>query len=127
MENIMPLVMDETCLEKDFKKRQIFREKPHLTFDNYFSGDTIMDWTGANGFSATMTCRRDRLPRGIENKYFHKESTQNGNKQAIVGRFNNPITLVKTVTVPTAVGDTRQGPSCTRTRNLHAWDIVQID
>jgi hypothetical protein len=104
MEILCPLVIGEESSEKDFK-RQIFKEKPHITFDNYFSGDGIMDWAGQNGFSATMTCRRDRLPKGIENKYLHKESTQNGDKRARVGRFNNPITLVKTVTMPPAVGD----------------------
>jgi hypothetical protein len=38
-------------------KCQIFKEKPHLTFDNYFYGDGIMYWAGENEFSMTMTCR----------------------------------------------------------------------
>jgi len=99
MEILCPLVIGEESTMIDFN-RQIFKEKPHITFDNYFSGDGIMNWAGENGFSATMTCRRDRLPGGVANKYLHKESTQNGDKRARVGRFNNPITLVKTVTVP---------------------------
>jgi hypothetical protein len=104
MEIIQPLVIGEESLEID-TKRQIFKEKPHLTLDNYFSGDHIMDWAGENGFSATMTCQHDRLPGGITDKYFHKESIQNGNKHARVRQFNNPITLVKTVLVILAVGE----------------------
>jgi hypothetical protein len=50
-----------------------------------------------------MTCRQDHLPARIANKLLHKESTSNGDKQARVGRFNNPITLVKTVTIPIVI------------------------
>ena len=35
--------------------KQIFDKKPHMTWDNYFSGDAIMDWLGKEGYGATMT------------------------------------------------------------------------
>jgi DNA-binding cell septation regulator SpoVG len=57
MEIICPLVIGEELSEKDFK-HQIFKEKLHITFDNYFSGDGIMNCDGENGFSATMTRRK---------------------------------------------------------------------
>jgi hypothetical protein len=34
--------------------RQIFLEKPHSTWDNYFSGDDVMDFLGERGFAATI-------------------------------------------------------------------------
>ena len=43
-------------------KKTILCKHPHSAWDNYFSGDHIMDWLGGNGFGATMTCRRDKLP-----------------------------------------------------------------
>jgi hypothetical protein len=52
--------------------KKIFREKPHSTWDNYFSGDMILNWLGENGFSSTMTCRRDRLPAEIPGHFLHK-------------------------------------------------------
>jgi hypothetical protein len=81
-------------------RRQIFKTKPHSTWDNYFSGCTINDWIGANGYGCTMTCRRDRLPKGIPNHFFHKVATAPGDTKARVARFNNPITIVKHMTVP---------------------------
>ena len=80
-------------------RRQIFTEKPHSTWDNFFSGDDINDWIGQNGFGVTMTCRRDRLPRGVPNHFFHKVATAPGDTKARVARFNNPITVVKHVVV----------------------------
>ena len=47
-------------------KIKIFCEHPHSTWENYFSGDQIMNWLGGNGFGAKMTCRGDRLPGDIE-------------------------------------------------------------
>ena len=38
---------------------KIFSQKPHSTWDNYFSGNAIFDWIGQNGFSFTITSRMD--------------------------------------------------------------------
>ena len=74
----------------------IFTERPHLTFDNFFSGDEIMDYLGCKGFAATCTVRRDRLPSGVPKTAFHheKEAVNDRNK---VARFLEPITAVKKV------------------------------
>ena len=95
IENLEPMVLGKphkhgTC--------QIFSECPHSTWDNYFSGDDVMDYLGEKGFSATMTCQRNRLPKGVADCFLHKEKTTPGDKFARVARFNKPITLVKTNT-----------------------------
>ena len=54
-------------------KKKLYRNKPHVTIDNYFSGDKISDWVSQNRFAATMTCRRDRLPSGVPAKYWNKQ------------------------------------------------------
>jgi hypothetical protein len=106
MEDLKHLVQGE---EAD-RRRQIFKEKPHSTWDNFFSGDDINDWIGQNGFGVTMTCRRDRLPRGVPNHFFHKVATAPGDTKARVARFNNPITVVKHVLLnPVAEGQTPEG------------------
>ena len=98
MEDLKWLVKDG---ESD-GRRQIFMEKPHSTWDNFFSGDDINNWIGLNGFGTTMTCRRDRLPKGLPNYFFHKISTAPGDFKARVARFNNPITVVKHVSMTPA-------------------------
>jgi len=52
MEQIKPLVKGET----GDGRRQIYDSFPHSTWDNYFSGDPIMNWIGEEGFGATMMC-----------------------------------------------------------------------
>ena len=76
------------------QKKGIFRQKPHLTWDNYFSGDATLDYAATHGFGLTMTSRRDRLPAGIPDKYLHKEQTKTIGK-CKAARFMQPIFLTK--------------------------------
>ena len=78
------------------KCKKIYKYKPHITMDNYFSGEKISEWIGKNGFGATMTCRRDRLPPGVPGKYWHKQKTDTS-KKTKVARFFQPVVAVKEV------------------------------
>jgi len=82
-----------------FSGKKLFREPPHFTMDNHFSGDAVIAMLGERGFKGTCTTRRDRLVKGVPNKYFHhtKETVNDRSKAA---RFHNPIVAVKTVTQP---------------------------
>jgi hypothetical protein len=51
VEKIRPLIAGEVAEEG---RRQIFSEKPHSTWDNYFSGDNTMAHMGENGFPITF-------------------------------------------------------------------------
>ena len=87
--------LKKLCVGSDSSGPKIFREKPHCTWDNFFSGDIVMDWLGEQGFGATMTCRRDRLPSKIKGEYLHKKKTDTSSRTR-VARFLNPIVAVKT-------------------------------
>jgi hypothetical protein len=95
------MVMEDLkCLvqgEEGNGRQQLFSEKPHSMWDNFFSGDDINDWIGENVFGVTMTCCHDRLPRGVPNHCFHKVLMAPGDTKARVTHFNNPITVVKHV------------------------------
>jgi hypothetical protein len=88
-------------------KFQLFESAPHSTWDNFFSGDEIMDWIGANGLAATMTCRRDRLPKGVPKRFFHHEKHPPDCKKARVARFFPPVVAAKVSKVSTTEGDDR--------------------
>ena len=75
--------------------RGIFTCYPHITWDNYFSGETILNYLGQKGFGATMTCRKDRFPAGVPKIYFHHERGNGVTERSRVARYCNPITLVK--------------------------------
>ena len=91
LEQIAPMVEGS-----DGDKKKIYNKKPHITMDNYFSGEKTIEWIGRNGFGATMTCRRDRLPPGIPTKNLHKQKTDTTLKTKIA-RFFHPVVAVKTV------------------------------
>ena len=63
---------------EDGSTKNLFRAKPHTTWDNFFSGDIVMDWMGQNVFGDTMMCRRDRLPSGVPNQYLHLKNRYKG-------------------------------------------------
>jgi hypothetical protein len=69
---------------------------PHMTWDNYFSGCLVMRFLGELGFGATMTCRRDRLPKEIPETNLHKKKTDSSPRPK-AARFFNPINAVKRV------------------------------
>ena len=76
------------------RPRSIFREKPHITWDNYFSGDHTLQYACEQGFAMTMTTRRDRLPKGVPGRFLHKKKTQVTDRSK-AARFEVPIFVVK--------------------------------
>jgi hypothetical protein len=93
MEMITPMIEGQEPL---LGQRQIYREKPHSTWDNYFSGDKIFSWLGENGFGSTMTCRRDRLPKEIPAENLHKKKTSSDARPK-AARFHQPIVAVQNI------------------------------
>jgi hypothetical protein len=50
MEQTIPQVRGEASSEL----QQIYVQKPHCTWDNFFSGDVILNHLGKNGFGASL-------------------------------------------------------------------------
>lgn len=92
VEQIMPLIEGQ---EAD-SRRQIWKVMPHMTWDNYFSGCIILNLLGELGLGATVTCRRDRLPKEITDTYLHKKKTDSSPRPK-AARYFNPIVAVKNV------------------------------
>ena len=87
-------------MEPTDKRRQIFDEKVHVTMDNFFSGDEILRYLGEDGWKATMTCRHDRLPKGVPEIHFNYIKAVPVNARSKVARFEQPIIEVKNVIQP---------------------------
>ena len=105
LEKLSPLIKGEPS----DGRRQIFTSKPATFWDNYFSGDRIVDYCGANGWPMASTVQRGRLPSGVPSKFFHKKVVAPHDQRAKVARFFNPVVAVKTKGVGnekyTKVGD----------------------
>ena len=77
------------------KKKKLFKEPPHLTFDNHFSGEEVCHYAGSLGFGLLTTLRRNRFPTGIKDEHLHKKPTDSS-KRSKVARFLHPVIAVKT-------------------------------
>ena len=91
IEKLTPLVEEEPA---GLEVKKTFKEKFHSTWDNFFSGDVIMDWIVQKWFAGTMPYYRDRLSLGILGKYFHKQKTISYSKTKVT-RFIQPIVAIK--------------------------------
>lgn len=89
-EGIAPLLLPGNQLVG----KALFSRKPHLTFDNYFSGDSIMKYAAEEGFGFTCTVSRDRLPAGVPAKYWCKQKT-GPTVRSKHARYENPIFAVQ--------------------------------
>jgi len=69
-DDLMPLVKGAPQDDGD-KRRQFFDEPPHFGMDNHFSGGEVCKYIGENGGKATITSRRDGLPKSVHKKRFH--------------------------------------------------------
>ena len=67
MEDLNPII------KREVRYRKIFKEHPHYTFNNYFSGVKIIDWLGREVFCVTFTFIRGRLPPDISAQHLHKK------------------------------------------------------
>ena len=93
VDKIKPMIIGQ---EKVDGVKQIYHGPPHITADNFFSGDTAMDYIGSavKGMGASMTNRRDRQPSGVPKKYFHTGKTR-VEERSKAARFVPPIVAVK--------------------------------
>jgi len=80
----------------EYKMKPIYFQKPHITADNYFSGENVMDYIGRKGYGITCTVRRDRYPVGLK-PYLHHDKVLSTGIRTKVMRFGNPIVAIKEV------------------------------
>ena len=79
-----------------YRRRRVYSRPPHITCDNHFSGDNVLDYAGWKGFGITQTCRQDRFPEGLK-EYLHHEQVNAGDARPKAMCFKKPIVVVKQV------------------------------
>ncbi len=78
--------------------RKIYNNKPHITADNHFSGDTITNYLGKNGFGYMCTTQQDLLPADINKQYLnHIQQNDTSSSRLKVAQYEQPIVAVKRV------------------------------
>eukprot|EP00536_Pseudo-nitzschia_multiseries_P016788 jgi/Psemu1/47787/gm1.47787_g len=85
---------------------KLWSSPPHLTADNFFNSDSILDWM---------------LPKTVKDKYFHKEnvSSASAKRCSLVARLCNLVTMV------TEVPD--RAESCRFTKGTGACNIGSVN
>jgi hypothetical protein len=97
LDRLDPLIISVENMDKPNAPRPIFRQAPHITWDNFFSGEEICVHAGQRGYGMTTTLRRDRTPNDIPKKYLCVKQTDPSNKRARVAKFLHPIVLTKKI------------------------------
>ena len=80
----------------EYHRKRIYRQPPHHTADNHFSGENVYAEVGRRGGACTHTYRRDRFPKGLK-KHFHHDKVPPGCPKAKAMRYENPICAVQKV------------------------------
>lgn len=75
----------------------IFREKPHMTWDNFFSGEVICEYAAEQGFGITTTMRRDRAPKSIPSKHLCLKKTDPKGQRPRMAKWIPPVVATKIV------------------------------
>ena len=91
-----------------YKMNPIYNQRPHITADNYFSGEHVLDYLGQRGYGMTCTCRRDRFPKGLK-IYLHHEKLLSTDIKGKIMCYQNPIIGIKHVPVPAPAVANKEG------------------
>jgi hypothetical protein len=86
--------MESHIVGREGEKKKIFKKPPHITADNYFSGEAVFRHAGKKGFGCLATTRRDRLPKDVKSEFFHKKKTDSSQRTK-VARYIPPVVAVK--------------------------------
>ena len=103
VDELLPFVKNDTHGDADahsyeeglYKPKPLFSEPPHVTWDNFFSGDNSVTCCAEKGFGFTSTVNRGRLPGKVPTKCWHKQSTAANDQRAKAARCENPVVAVK--------------------------------
>eukprot|EP00957_Ditylum_brightwellii_P155879 11866232-Ditylum_brightwellii.AAC.1 len=89
--------LDDMIIEESIHKKvkRIFKEKPTMYFDNYFSHVNTSDLADKKGYSFICIVSCDCLPKSVPAQYMCKKRTNNHNHPARCAQFNQPIAMVK--------------------------------
>jgi len=93
-----------------------------VTCDNYFSRDVLLKHARKEGFGLTMTCRRDRLPKGIPRMNLHQQKTT-VNPRSQAACFERPIFCIKEHTADGHTGTIQ----LTSFQSTSSCNIIHVD
>jgi hypothetical protein len=102
--------------------RGILRAKPHITWDNFFSGVSVAIWCADQGFGMTSTLRRDCFPQGVLKYFFHGQKMTPKDNRAKVAKFLMPIVATKNIDNGVLQLTSFQSTSCCNFLSVNAYN-----
>lgn len=76
-----------------YQQKVIYTKPPHITADNFFTSDAIMDWLGGKKYGMTGTCARNHIPPPIK-PYTHHGKVDATHRKCKAMRFENPVVAI---------------------------------
>jgi hypothetical protein len=100
----------------------LFRESPHITWDNFFSGKEVAIWCADQGFGMTTTLRRDRFPKEVPTEFCHGKKMTPKDQRAKVVKFLLPIVATKKIDSGVLQLTSFQSTSCCNLLSVNAYN-----
>ena len=77
-----------------YSTKTIYSKPPHITADNFFSSEPLMDWLGGKGNGMTATCARNKISNNIK-PFTHHAKVDSTHLWCKAMRFENPIVAIQ--------------------------------
>ena len=71
---------------RSYAMKSVYSKPPHITVDNFFSSEKLMDYLGAKGYGMTATCAHNNMPASIK-PYMHAVKVDSTLQQCKAMRF----------------------------------------
>jgi hypothetical protein len=79
-----------------YQQKIIYTKPPHITADNFFTSDGIMDWLGGKKYGMTGTCAQNHIPLQIK-PYTNHGKVDASHPRCKLMRFENPVVATTSV------------------------------
>jgi hypothetical protein len=78
----------------EYTLKPVYTKAPHITADNFFSSEPMVDWLGGKGYGFTATCARNRIPSNIK-PYTHHTTVDSTHLRCKAMRYENPVVAIQ--------------------------------
>ena len=78
----------------EYTLKPVYTKAPHITADNFFSSEPMIDWLGGKGYGFTATCARNRIPSTIK-PYTHHTTVDSTHLRCKAMRYENPVVAIQ--------------------------------
>jgi hypothetical protein len=93
VKRIVTKLSKEVRMEDNGDTQGLFRQLPHITWDNFFSGEEVVAWCADQVFGMMSTLRRDCFPKEVPKEFFTEKRQLQRTKEQRLQSFSRQLSL----------------------------------